>query len=244
MFALKKMYTITCTLPFYFGDLKTWHRNANCLRWNISSTLTGWSVNGFRDQSWMVTRRDRLSKMFNRFLIYVFVLLLLNVCAAVGESTIYDDIPDDFDDLYELLIGNEEYLDLSLNSTNSEMVRRIPIFKFRRRMSTPTTTVEPPRANTYSPEFLASANDYNISNRVLDIFYFSRYCGPGDRVWGGRSAAGGNSERISYADLDECCRQHDECPNYIRDPEQYGQFPGLEYRNQYFSRYEIIWIKY
>lgn len=174
-------------------------------------------------------------------LVFLFSVSLAG-CIPVDYSDV-DQHLEDFDNTFELTVSDEDYLDLAVGSNQSDFVRRIPIFRFRRRMTTTTTTttttVAPPRANTYSAEFLASANDYNISNRVLDIFYFSRYCGPGERVWGGRIAAagGGNAKRISYADLDECCRQHDECPNYIRDPEQYAAFPGLEYRNQYFSRW-------
>lgn len=175
------------------------------------------------------------------FLVCVF-LWTLQLCVASDEEPITSD-EHLYDDDFELI--DDDYLELADNSSDANSVRRIPIFGKRRRMMTTTTsTVEPPRAHTYSPEFLASANDYNISNRVLDIFYFSRYCGPGERVWGGRNtvaATPANAKRISYADLDECCRHHDECPNYIRDPEHYSFFPGLEYRNQYFSRF--VWRK-
>lgn len=92
----------------------------------------------------------------------------------------------------------------------------------------------------YSNGFLAEANDYNISNRVVDIFLFTQYCGPSERIWKtvSRPFTGVQQlERVTYADLDVCCRQHDSCPNYIQNKEQYNQYPGLDFRNQYFARY-------
>lgn len=116
-------------------------------------------------------------------------------------------------------------------------------------------------AAAYSPAFLAEANDYNISNRVVDIFFFTQYCGPNSRLAqrvgpadGGkrrrRKKKGGSRKkteeeeddvgrgaaRVTYAELDVCCRQHDNCANYITEAKHYELYPGLEHRNQYFAR--------
>lgn len=94
------------------------------------------------------------------------------------------------------------------------------------------------RAN-YSNEFLAEANDYNITNRVLDIFLFTQYCGPSNRVFAPFMRR--QSSQITYADLDVCCHQHDNCENYILGPDDYGRYPGLTQKNQFFARF-VIWI--
>lgn len=135
----------------------------------------------------------------------------------------------------------------------------------------------------YTSTFMAEANNYNISSRVVDIFLFTQYCGPTSRLSqrlgsginkasefllgshrpphaatnrrqprqeddyaddivdndvAADMAGGSNGQRarVTYAQLDGCCRQHDNCPNYITELGHYDLYPGLEHRNQYFAR--------
>lgn len=76
----------------------------------------------------------------------------------------------------------------------------------------------------------------NDSNQQrFDLFLFTQYCGPGERVWK-RTNTKISQPRISYADLDVCCKEHDGCPNYLGSGQDHVNFPGLTYKNQYFAR--------
>lgn len=66
----------------------------------------------------------------------------------------------------------------------------------------------------------------------IGLFLFTRYCGPGSRIW---KKFFPNGDR-SYSDVDQCCKMHDECPNFVEKEEHYNQYPGLEIRPQFFSR--------
>lgn len=68
----------------------------------------------------------------------------------------------------------------------------------------------------------------------IGLFLFTRYCGPGSRIW---KKFFPNGER-TYGDIDQCCRMHDDCPNFVEKEEHYNQYPGLEIRPQFFSRWE------
>lgn len=82
----------------------------------------------------------------------------------------------------------------------------------------------------------------NYDGRI-GLFLFTRYCGPGSRLW--RKFFPG--ER-SYGEIDRCCQMHDDCPNFVEKREHYIQYPGLEFRPQYFSRsvgnggHQLIWL--
>lgn len=89
--------------------------------------------------------------------------------------------------------------------------------------------------SNYSDEFLADANNYNISNRVVDIFFFTQYCGPSNRIWR-QITRPFSKDRVTYADLDVCCYQHDNCENYVLDGADYDRYPGLPHRSQFFAR--------
>lgn len=72
-----------------------------------------------------------------------------------------------------------------------------------------------------------------ISNARIGIFIFTRYCGPGARFL---NRILSKDER-TYANIDSCCRAHDECPDFVTNfPEDYENYPELDYRPQLFTR--------
>lgn len=71
-----------------------------------------------------------------------------------------------------------------------------------------------------------------MNNGKIGIFIFTRYCGPGARFL---NRIFYKDER-TYASIDNCCRAHDECPDFVSQPQEYGNYPGLDYRPQLFSR--------
>lgn len=92
-----------------------------------------------------------------------------------------------------------------------------------------------PVPSNYSDEFLADANNYNISNRVVDIFFFTQYCGPSNRIWK-QITRPFSKDRVTYDDLDVCCYQHDNCENYVLGGTDYDRYPGLPHKSQFFAR--------
>lgn len=83
-----------------------------------------------------------------------------------------------------------------------------------------------------------SAFDQNVTldEERIGLFVFTQYCGPGERVWKARNGQGKIPSSTTYADLDICCKQHDECPNYISSDSDYERYIGLPHRPQAFSR--------
>lgn len=81
-----------------------------------------------------------------------------------------------------------------------------------------------------------SASDFKqndaLNNEKVGLFVFTQYCGPGERIWKTVSGHG----KYTYADIDVCCKQHDECPNYILSDRDYDRYSGLPRRNQIFAR--------
>lgn len=71
-----------------------------------------------------------------------------------------------------------------------------------------------------------------INNARIGIFIFTRYCGPGSRFL---NRIFSKDDR-TYVSIDNCCREHDECPHLVSQPDDYGNYPGLDYRPQMFSR--------
>lgn len=78
-----------------------------------------------------------------------------------------------------------------------------------------------------------------INDEKIGLFIFTQYCGPGERVW--RSVSDSGDVKFpstnTYADIDVCCKQHDECPNYISGDSDYDRYMGLTRRPQIFSRF-------
>lgn len=72
----------------------------------------------------------------------------------------------------------------------------------------------------------------------IGLLLFTRYCGPGSRIWKKFFV----NDR-SYADIDRCCKMHDDCPNFVEKREHYIRYPGLEFRPQYFSRWVCTHVR-
>lgn len=78
--------------------------------------------------------------------------------------------------------------------------------------------------------FLQDSNP--MYNSRIGMFLFTRYCGPGSRLWNKIF----RNDKRTYAEIDSCCKMHDECPHYVEKLEDYYNYPGLDYRPQFFSR--------
>lgn len=78
-----------------------------------------------------------------------------------------------------------------------------------------------------------------IQNIRTTVLFFTRYCGPGSRLWNKLF----KSDERTYMDVDYCCKMHDECPNYVEKFDDYNRYPGLEFRPQFFSRFVECQIK-
>ncbi|KAG4071262.1 hypothetical protein HA402_003966 [Bradysia odoriphaga] len=77
-----------------------------------------------------------------------------------------------------------------------------------------------------------------LTDGKIGLFLFTQYCGPGERVWKSISGSGKRPSTSTYADIDVCCKQHDECPNYISSDGDYEKYAGLPHRSQIFTRLE------
>lgn len=76
------------------------------------------------------------------------------------------------------------------------------------------------------------SRDAMINSRI-GVFLFTRYCGPGarllDKIF--------KTDDRTYSSIDSCCRLHDECPDYVLQPNDYERYPELDIRPQFFSRF-------
>lgn len=75
-----------------------------------------------------------------------------------------------------------------------------------------------------------------LNNEKIGLFVFTQYCGPGERVWKSISGQSKLPSTTTYADIDVCCKQHDECPNYIVSDSDYNKYAGLSRRSLIFAR--------
>lgn len=72
------------------------------------------------------------------------------------------------------------------------------------------------------------------SNARIGVFIFTRYCGPGARFLNRILT---KKDERTYANIDNCCRAHDECPDFVTNfPDDYQNYPELDYRPQLFTR--------
>lgn len=76
------------------------------------------------------------------------------------------------------------------------------------------------------------SRDATINGRI-GVFLFTRYCGPGARFLNKFF----KTDERTYARIDNCCRMHDECPDYVLRNEDYARYPALDVRPQFFSRF-------
>lgn len=78
------------------------------------------------------------------------------------------------------------------------------------------------------------SRDATINGRI-GVFLFTRYCGPGARFLNKFF----KTDERTYARIDNCCRMHDECPDYVLRNEDYKRYPALDVRPQFFSRFVV-----
>lgn len=78
-----------------------------------------------------------------------------------------------------------------------------------------------------------------IQNIRTTVLFFTRYCGPGSRLWNKLF----KSDERTYMDVDFCCKMHDECPHFVEKFDDYNRYPGLEFRPQFFSRFVEYYTK-
>lgn len=79
-------------------------------------------------------------------------------------------------------------------------------------------------------------DDDNMLNEKIGLFVHTQYCGPGERVWKSRSSRAKIHSPATYAKIDVCCKNHDECPNYISSESDYSKYTGLPHKQQLWSR--------
>ncbi len=102
-----------------------------------------------------------------------------------------------------------------------------------------SSTVVVTNNNISKSEFDRIDDDYDddtLYNQKAGLFVFTQYCGPGERVWKSAGGQGKFPSATTYADIDVCCKQHDECPNYISTDSDYQRYAGLPHRQQLWSR--------
>uniref|UniRef100_A0A182YI56 phospholipase A2 n=1 Tax=Anopheles stephensi TaxID=30069 RepID=A0A182YI56_ANOST len=61
--------------------------------------------------------------------------------------------------------------------------------------------------------------------------FLTNYCGPGN--W---SADGSTVQSAYFSSIDQCCKQHDECPDTIVERRDYRRYEALPYKPQIFTR--------
>ncbi|KFB43493.1 AGAP004730-PA-like protein [Anopheles sinensis] len=61
--------------------------------------------------------------------------------------------------------------------------------------------------------------------------FVTYYCGPGN--W---SVDGSTVQNSYFSSLDQCCKQHDECPDTIVDRTDYRRYENLPHKPQLFTR--------
>lgn len=83
-------------------------------------------------------------------------------------------------------------------------------------------------------EFPDNAIGFHNNNSDNDDKFgmFTNYCGPGN--WADED---GNIKENYFSNIDTCCKNHDECDDVITKREDYENYPNLEYKQQYFTRY-------
>lgn len=91
-------------------------------------------------------------------------------------------------------------------------------------------------ANMSESEYYRFAGGAPVNDGKIGLFVFTQYCGPGERVWKAIPGTAKLPSASTYANIDVCCKQHDECPNYVSSDGDYDRYPGLPRKSQIFSR--------
>uniref|UniRef100_A0A182JTJ6 phospholipase A2 n=1 Tax=Anopheles christyi TaxID=43041 RepID=A0A182JTJ6_9DIPT len=85
--------------------------------------------------------------------------------------------------------------------------------------------------DTYDHHELQSDHGSSLLPLYGGLRLFTYYCGPGN--W---SADGSTVQNAYFSSIDQCCKQHDECPDIIVDTRDYGRYEDLPYKAQIFTR--------
>lgn len=164
----------------------------------------------------------RLSRAWLHTLIAVVVLFSTRAYGIKWPTSIDVSVMD-FDGFLESEINNRTNLFGANNDVNWTQIYLRGIHG-RRINASPARSAEQPLKDVQDESIV-----YDLR---FGLFLFTSYCGPGSRIW---KRIFPNGQR-SYSDIDQCCKMHDGCPNFVEKREHYGQYPGLEIRPQYFSR--------
>ncbi|XP_031635153.1 phospholipase A2-like [Contarinia nasturtii] len=144
----------------------------------------------------------------------ILVVVVVVFCAGASSTNIskYEQLPSEIWHRFEKSLQNNYDSDV-LNAIHALNMTIQKFHEFQRRS-----------------EYVES-RDAMINSRI-GVFLFTRYCGPGARIFNRIF----KTDERTYTNIDNCCRMHDECPEYVLQPHDYQQYPGLDVRPQFFSR--------
>lgn len=151
------------------------------------------------------------------------VLSVIVVCIFIGVSSTNisesedEELPNEIFHRFEKSLQNNYDLDV-WNAINALNVTVEKFHEFQRR-------------NGH-----VESRDAMINSRI-GVFLFTRYCGPGARIFNRFF----KTDERTYASIDNCCRMHDECPDYVNSDSDYYRYPELDVRPQFFSRLNSIY---
>lgn len=149
------------------------------------------------------------SRMYRKFFTVLIIITCGQVCASIRE---FEELPN------EILFHFEKSLpkNYDLDVQNALQALNVTLQRFNEFQS---------RNGGFE------SRDAVINSRI-GIFLFTRYCGPGARFLNKIF----KTDERTYAKIDNCCRMHDECPDYVLRSDDYKRYPGLDVRPQFFSR--------
>ncbi|XP_058122745.1 uncharacterized protein LOC131264462 [Anopheles coustani] len=150
----------------------------------------------------------------------------------VSARALYDILNDES---YRLMLAAilEDYL--RINSTNSLVAWRNPAFAhYDQKLIIALQSQLEEDDDTYEND-QPHADPVSLLPIHGGLKFVTNYCGPGN--W----SVDGNTVQNSYfSNLDQCCKQHDECPYTIVDRSDYRRYKNLPYKPQLFTRLRCI----